>query len=54
MSRKPKRPRRTRADKPQVITRAVTHICLVEVNPGKLAALDALALVYLALCQHYR
>ena len=53
MSRKPKRLRHTRAGEPQVITRAVTHICLVEVNPGKLAALDALAPVYLALCQHY-
>jgi hypothetical protein len=31
----------------------VTHIRLVEVNPGKLAALDALAPVYLALCQAY-
>ncbi len=39
--------------KPQRLTKAVTHIRLIEVNPGKLAALDALALVYLALCQHY-
>jgi Putative transposase DNA-binding domain len=38
---------------PQTITKAVTHVCLVETNPGKLAALDALALVYLALCQQY-
>jgi hypothetical protein len=37
----------------QRITRAVTHIRLVEANPGKLAALDALAEVYLALCQQY-
>ena len=29
--------------KPQLITKAVTHIQLIEVNPGKLAALDALA-----------
>src|SRR5216684_8123695 len=36
-----------------LVTRAVTHIRLVEVNPGKLAALDALAPVYLALCQQY-
>jgi hypothetical protein len=37
----------------QTLTKAVTHIRLIEVNPGKLAALDALAPVYLALCQHY-
>lgn len=37
----------------QQITKAVTHIRLLEVNPGKLAALDALAPVYLALCQQY-
>jgi hypothetical protein len=35
------------------LTKAVTHIRLLEVNPGKLAALDALAPVYLALCQQY-
>ncbi len=39
--------------KPHTITKAVTHIRLIEVNPGKLAALDALAPVYLALCQQY-
>ena len=33
--------------KPQQITKAVTHIQLIEVNPGKLAALDALAPVFL-------
>ncbi len=38
---------------PQQLTKAVTHIRLSEVNPGKLAALDTLAPVYLALCQHY-
>jgi hypothetical protein len=37
----------------QTLTKAVTHIRLIEVNPGKLAALDALAPVYLALCQQY-
>jgi hypothetical protein len=37
----------------QQITKAVTHIRLIEVNPGKLAALDVLAPVYLALCQQY-
>src|SRR6266571_976075 len=39
--------------KPQRITKAVTHIRLIEINPGKLAALDQLAPVYLALCQRY-
>ncbi len=39
--------------KPHSITKAVTHIRLLEANPGKLAALDALAAVYLALCQQY-
>src|SRR5215469_15414757 len=38
---------------PQRITKAVTHIRLTQANPGKLAALDALAPVYLALCQQY-
>jgi len=38
---------------PHTITKAVTHIRLIEVNPGKLAALNALAPVYLALCQQY-
>jgi hypothetical protein len=35
----------------QRIAKAVTHIRLIEANPGKLAALDALAPAYLALCQ---
>src|SRR5215471_5436813 len=38
---------------PQTITRAVTHIRLQAANAGKLAALDDLAQVYLALCQQY-
>jgi hypothetical protein len=38
---------------PRHITRAVTHIRLSDTNVGKLAALDALASVYLALCQRY-
>jgi len=38
---------------PQRVTKAVTHIRLLEANSGKLAALDALAPVYLALCQQY-
>src|ERR1700675_3178580 len=50
---KQKRQRGKKIVKPQTITKAVTHIRLVEVNPGKLAALDALAPVYLALCQEY-
>src|SRR5487761_1463947 len=37
----------------ETITRAVTHIWLAEANSVKLAALDALAPVYLALCQQY-
>ncbi len=37
----------------QTLTKAVTHIRLLEVNPGKLAALDQLAPAYLELCQHY-
>jgi putative transposase-like DNA-binding protein len=47
------RQRSQRQDTPQRVTKAVTHIRLIEVNPGKLAALDTLALVYLALCQQY-
>jgi Putative transposase DNA-binding domain len=47
------RQRHQRQGTPQRITKAVTHIPLIGVNPGKLAALDQLALVYLALCQQY-
>jgi hypothetical protein len=36
-----------------MLTHAVTHIRLIEANPGKLEALDRLAMVYLALCQRY-
>jgi Putative transposase DNA-binding domain len=35
------------------LTLAVSHIRLVETNPGKLDALDQLAQVYMDLCQHY-
>jgi len=35
------------------LTKAVTHIMLGEINSGKLATLDELAQVYLALCQQY-
>ena len=38
---------------PLIHTFAVTHIRLGEANAGKLVALDALAPVYLALCQQY-
>src|SRR5260370_23854386 len=50
-----KQRRRRRSDpyEPQTITRAVTHIRLEAANAGKLAALDDLAPVYLALCQQY-
>jgi Putative transposase DNA-binding domain len=37
----------------QTITRAVTHIRLQDANAGKLTALDAVAGVYLPLCQQY-
>src|SRR5229473_2248701 len=43
----------TGQDEPQTITKAVTHIRLEATNAGKLAALDDLAQVYLALCQQY-
>lgn len=52
-SKQRKRKKRATAGEPYPVTRAVTHIRLVEVNPGKLGALDALAPVYLALCQAY-
>src|SRR6266487_4056050 len=52
-SKRRKKKKRITAAEPYPLTRAVTHIRLVEVNPGKLAALDALAPVYLALCQQY-
>jgi len=48
-----KKKKRPTAVEPYPVTRAVTHIRLVEVNPGELAALDTLAPVYLALCQQY-
>ena len=47
------RQRHQKQGTPQRITKAVTHIRLIEVNPGKLAVLDALAPVYLVLCQQY-
>lgn len=50
---KPKRKKHAKAGEPQRITRAMTHIRLGEVNAGKLAALDRLLPVYMALCQQY-
>src|SRR5258707_10972610 len=35
------------------LTKAVTHIPLTSMNAGKLAAMDALAAEYMALCQVY-
>ena len=52
-SKQRKKKKRATLGEPYLVTRAVTHIGLVEVNSGKLAALDALAPVYLALCQQY-
>ena len=49
---KQRKTRQSQGD-PQRITKAVTNIRLIEVNPGKLAALDPLASVYLALSQRY-
>src|SRR5258707_88480 len=45
--------KRPKSGEPQRITKAITHIRLLEANAGKLAAFDTLAPVYLALCQHY-
>src|SRR6266849_1900011 len=60
MSRKPekvteeeKRARKRKPKTKQTITRAVTHIRLIEANPGKLDALDQLVVAYLALTQRY-
>jgi len=50
---KQKRKIRPKLGEPQRITKAVTHIRLLEANAGKLAALDTLAPAYLALCQRY-
>ena len=56
MSQKPDKDQRKRQQKrrsKRTLTHAVTHIRLMEANPGKLEALDRLVMVYLALCQHY-
>src|SRR6266699_4895883 len=47
------RQRYQRHGTPQRITKAVAHIRLIEVNPGKLVSLDNLAPLYLSLCQQY-
>ena len=60
MSQKPvkaptedKQKRKRKRKSKQTLTRAVTHIRLLEANTGKLEALDALVTVYLELCQRY-
>jgi len=60
VSRKPekealqdKKKRKRKKKTKQTITRAVTHIRLIEANPGKLVALDQLVGEYQALCQQY-
>ncbi len=50
---KQQRQRGKKTIQPQSVTKAVTHIRLKAVNSGKLAALDALAPVYMTLCQQY-
>ncbi len=47
------RKKRAKKGEPQTVTKAVTHIRLEAANPGKLAALDQLAQVFLALTQQY-
>jgi len=51
--KKKRQKKRPKPGEPQRITKAVTHIRLIEANPGKLVAIDTLAPVYLALCQQY-
>ncbi len=53
MSQTPEKKRKRKQKTKQTITRAVTHIRLIEANPGKLRALDQLVSVYLMLCQQY-
>jgi hypothetical protein len=48
-----KKKRKRKKKTKQTITRAVTHIRLIEANPGKLDALDQLVEEYLALTQQY-
>jgi hypothetical protein len=51
VSQKPDKDKKKRQRKRR--TKRVTHIRLIEANPGKLEALDRLVEVYLALCQQY-
>ena len=60
MSQKPrsetsqdKKQRKHKKKTKQTLTHAVTHIRLIEANPGKLDALDQLVVVFQALCQQY-
>ncbi len=48
-----KKKRQRKKKTKQTLTHAVTHIRLVETNPGKLSALDQMMEVYLPLCQQY-
>ena len=48
-----KKKRKRKKKTKQTITRAVTHLRLIEANPGKLDALDHLVVAYLALTQQY-
>jgi hypothetical protein len=48
-----KKKRKRKNETKQTLTHAVTHIRLVEANPGKLDALDQLLVVFTALCQQY-
>jgi Putative transposase DNA-binding domain len=51
MRKTPERKRKRKTKR--TITRAVTHILLIEANPGKLEALNRVATAYLSLCQQY-
>jgi hypothetical protein len=48
-----KKKRKRKKQTQQRLTHAVTHIRLIEANPGKLDALDQLIVVFTALCQQY-
>src|SRR5260370_41896851 len=48
-----KEDKQKRKPKKQMLTHAVTHIRLIEANPGKLHALALLIVVFTALCQQY-
>src|SRR5712692_4667172 len=48
-----KKKRKRKKQTKQTLTHTVTHIRLIEANPGKLDALDQLIVVFTALCQRY-